>query len=583
MSVNFSLESGLNNPLPESRASFEKMKIVRENRFRPIPASEETALAEEPLILHRHSETQPNLAILVHGLGGTRYGTWRNFPRFLFEDFPKLDIGLYSYRTSWRRLKLTASIELEREAAVLADLIRDTRETYARVILIGHSMGGLLSKAAIKDLIDRGEMDTLDRVSGLFLIASPQAGSLWIPPFLTRFSKDLRALKPHGELVTAIAETFNDRVTFEMRPNATSKIVIPTWIVTASEDLWVSRLSSGLHLPSHRRKHVRGSHTQVVKPRARTEDTYQWVAGRIRQIIAEPADARPSPEAAPNINKLPQSLIDPQSQQQSPECKSDNPFVLAGPLGLSATTYIRRDCDMAFGKAIAENERILVTGPFEIGKSSLLEQTPSFLASDWLYFGDGLAEMRSENATLFISNFFRMFESQFGRLADWRELAAHIRRQRSVLLLDDLGEIEALAAKALLPRLHELVAACRESIRLVASLGSPIGRRLSLYEFLKLTDLGNPKYSRGWSTVALDAFTTTQAWELLDRLPPSVRRLIRVHWNDAPSVLYLDRNESNGVAPRNLQCLCSRLFDAHEAGCCEDDVVNLIRDEETYL
>ncbi len=246
--------------------------------------SEEYESMNEPLIIHRidDGESSGTLVIFVHGLGGNRYRTWGQFPVFLLKDVPYTDVGLYAYRTLTSRLKLAASIELDVEAIVLADTLRECL-SYKRIILIGHSMGGLLCKAAIKELIDRDDLASLRRLGGLFLLATPQAGSGWVPFFLTWISKDMRALNPHGALIERVHRTFVDRISADIRSD---KLFLPVFAVTATEDAWVSVLSSGLNIPSSNRKVVRGSHTRIVKPTSRDDDVYQWVLERIKHLTS---------------------------------------------------------------------------------------------------------------------------------------------------------------------------------------------------------------------------------------------------------------------------------------------------------
>jgi len=147
-------------------------------------------LLEEPLITHQRTEpTHKNkLVIFVHGLGGHRYGrnsTWGNFPRYIFEDIPELDVGMYQYRTLRGRFLSIRSVSIENEALVFADLVRDALGNYKNIILVGHSMGGLLCKATIHRLLETEDRNTLARVAGLILMATPQLGSLRMPGFLS--------------------------------------------------------------------------------------------------------------------------------------------------------------------------------------------------------------------------------------------------------------------------------------------------------------------------------------------------------------------------------------------------------------
>ena len=266
---------------------------------------------DEPLVIHCRERDGRNrsLAIFVHGLGGSRYATWGDFPKFLYEDVHELDVALYSYRTALRRLKLTASIDLEKEAEVFADLLRDCSTTYRRIFLIGHSMGGLLIKTAIKDLIDRAERAALQSVGGLFLLAAPQAGSVRVPQSLSWLSRDMRALRPHSKLTAAVTRTFADRVAVSADGAGQKDYVIPTWIVAGAEDFWVDSLSAGLGVPANRRKTVRRSHTGVVKPKSKQDDTYRWVRDHVNNSVRESsADAvseleeRESPKSRRSVN-----------------------------------------------------------------------------------------------------------------------------------------------------------------------------------------------------------------------------------------------------------------------------------------
>ncbi len=251
-------------------------------------------LPEEALTIHQRSGDNTSLVIFVHGLGGSRYGqdsTWGMFPQFLFEDTPELDIGLYEYRTLLGRVKFWKSVSLADEAGAFADIIRDL-DKYQTIFLIGHSMGGLLCMAANSYLIGSQQKDVLSRIGGLILMATPQTGSQRVPSFLSRFSKDFHALKPHGSFVTDLHSTFvNNRVVLDETRAQSGDILIPTWAVLGTSDRWVDKLSAGLNIPASRRKSVRGTHKEIVKPATKTSDAYAYVRDRIKQVLLRQAGA----------------------------------------------------------------------------------------------------------------------------------------------------------------------------------------------------------------------------------------------------------------------------------------------------
>jgi hypothetical protein len=251
------------------------------------------------MVVHRRKETgTENLVLFVHGLGGGSYETWGKYPEFNFRDCPTFDVGLIDYESGLRR-RLGRSISPEDHARVLANQIRDL-DPYENIILVGHSMGGLLCKAAIKELLQSSAQNAdglpaVDKVIGLILFATPQAGSLRVPRFVSIFSKDGRTLRAHSHFVTELARYFQDHVYPDLNSECPpAKTRVPTFAVMGSSDFWVDRLSAGLGLGSNQQKHVLGTHGSIVKPASATDDAYVWFRDRIGRCLntatAKPVD-----------------------------------------------------------------------------------------------------------------------------------------------------------------------------------------------------------------------------------------------------------------------------------------------------
>ncbi len=236
-------------------------------------------LDDEPLVVHHRGSPGEYLAIFVHGLGGKRYGedsTWGDFPKFVFELFPSMDVGLYSYRSLFKRLAFWKSIDLEREAEVFRGLLRGLVE-YKGFILIGHSMGGLLCKCVVTQFATLSQAEEAKRIKGLLLMASPQLGASRLPQWLCWLSKDFQALKPHGRLVSAIVDNFQEHIYTGLDRAPDGKIHIPVWCLVAAEDFWVDHLSAGIGLAQEQKATVRGSHTSIVKPPTVDADGFRFV------------------------------------------------------------------------------------------------------------------------------------------------------------------------------------------------------------------------------------------------------------------------------------------------------------------
>jgi pimeloyl-ACP methyl ester carboxylesterase len=187
---------------------------------------------------------------------------------------------------------------------VLAEHIRDLDHedfAYERVVLMGHSMGGLICQGAICNLIE-SQMRTADgelvvaRIAGLFLMATPQAGSLRSPNWAVPWSSDARILAPHSEYVKKIQVCLASRVQVSINePASSNRFRIPTYALIATGDRWVDSFSSKLGLPRDQIKTIHGSHTSLVKPSTRAADGYRWLLNSLQQPILVARPNRDSP------------------------------------------------------------------------------------------------------------------------------------------------------------------------------------------------------------------------------------------------------------------------------------------------
>jgi len=331
------------------------MQRIEQLSFQALPATSQSA--EESLLVHAHrSRTNEKLLIFVHGLGGDRYRTWGEFPRLVFDNFPAIDIGLYSYRTLLRRWKVWKSISINREAELFGDQIRDELGAYSNIIFLNHSLGGILCYSVIAYLINSNQKDVLRKFSGLILAGTPQTGSLRVPFFASWLSSDFRALKAHGQLVQEKLVTLTNHVKLNIDDKpADAEIVIPTWAMLGQHDLWVDPLSARVGLPNSRVRHLKLSHTEIVKPVDEHSPSYVYAANCLEKMLARivdqtgriPYDASPKEEVDPSQTQLP-----------APSTKNFSDWVIGA-------------LDRA-ERATARGEDAMFEGPEGIGKSTAL-------------------------------------------------------------------------------------------------------------------------------------------------------------------------------------------------------------------
>jgi phosphoserine phosphatase/pimeloyl-ACP methyl ester carboxylesterase len=117
------------------------------------------------------------LILFIHGLGGKAEATWGRFAELIAADPELKDFAtaFYSFPTSLFRLPFSKKYA---KIQTLADAVRtelDVRNAnYKNVILVCHSLGGLIGR---RYLIDEVKRKVSLRVSGLLLYAVPHNGA----------------------------------------------------------------------------------------------------------------------------------------------------------------------------------------------------------------------------------------------------------------------------------------------------------------------------------------------------------------------------------------------------------------------
>lgn len=182
--------------------------------------------------------------VFVHGILGDYVKTWGEFPKLLSadEDLPNLDVLLWGYRTGLFRRHNKLAIEGGHLVTALESLIRPTDD----IVLVGHSMGGLIILKAVVDRMIAGhaQKPPCHAITLISLYASPLNGVwlagvlrnvLLIPLILLRtLHKHLHDLSK-GEFVEALMSEVRERIYQPIvEGNETRKI--PIRIIAATTD-----------------------------------------------------------------------------------------------------------------------------------------------------------------------------------------------------------------------------------------------------------------------------------------------------------------------------------------------------------
>jgi hypothetical protein len=266
-------------------------------------------------LIHAPEDLPPRgHVILVHGLGGDPFGTWRHdagsesfWPDWLAQDLPHAAVHTLGYDASpvgW----LGSTMPLtERAPNVLTEL--QTRELAdGPIVFVCHSLGGLLVKQLLRHAIEMRNdawRRIADQTKAVVFLATPHRGAnlasiignvvgalgaLGVIPRMTVTMKELEAKAP----------ALQDLNTWYINNAAEIGIVTHCFYEkkTVRGVLVVDETSGRLELPGAEPIPIDADHFSICKPSSREALIYR----RIRQIVREVTETPPKPRDANQQN-----------------------------------------------------------------------------------------------------------------------------------------------------------------------------------------------------------------------------------------------------------------------------------------
>lgn len=166
------------------------------------------------------------LILFVHGLGGDSHATWGNFPELITKDehLSKYHVEFFGYPTSILRLPFSRKYS---KIQLLAEGLRTKIETnftnYTDIILVCHSLGGLIAKKYLIEEVKRNG-DRL-RVKALLLFAVPNNGARLasVANMVSWRHYQLRQLCKNSDVITDIS---SDWFTYKIHNKVRVKYVV---------------------------------------------------------------------------------------------------------------------------------------------------------------------------------------------------------------------------------------------------------------------------------------------------------------------------------------------------------------------
>jgi hypothetical protein len=233
-------------------------------------------------------ENSDSVVLFVHGLAGS-YNTWEHFTKHLknkwnepdgfeleYADYYKKSNILF-FRKFYNLYYVLKGASIESLSEHLGSIVSQNCEKYENVILVGHSMGGLVARKYIVDQL-KNQRD-LGKVKGLITYATPNKGTILanyfefiiknplpfiMNPFALIGSKQIFSLKQGSPFIEKLNKDWrnmriNDKIDFKR---------------VGSEGDTVVNIDSSLY---EKNKHatliVNKSHFDIIKPDQHLTDT----------------------------------------------------------------------------------------------------------------------------------------------------------------------------------------------------------------------------------------------------------------------------------------------------------------------
>ncbi len=239
------------------------------------------------LVTNHDSAEKEAVVIFVHGFTGGAVDTWKGFDALLAHDgkLGNYDFYFWGYPSE---LKLRYAItkyfwendpNIETIGKGLRTLLNTYARDYKRIILVGHSMGGLVIQAFILEEIANNARDYLDRITEIILYATPSGGlkkARW-GGFLKNQIADMDDYGPFiQKLRSGWTQMIDDK---RSDPNRIARFRLT--LVAGMKDEFVPQESSLDPFPFDEHELAPGNHTEVVKPAIVGDLPYQLLKNRL--------------------------------------------------------------------------------------------------------------------------------------------------------------------------------------------------------------------------------------------------------------------------------------------------------------
>lgn len=233
--------------------------------------------------------------VFVHGLGGDRRGTWTNanggfWPEWLAQDFPQCRVFVAGYESSaFGSLKAGGGASIQDLAGSLADELCSMEPRSTNLLIITHSLGGLVTKQMIRRCKDSMNSDFINvgrAVSGVVFLGTPHVGSQLsnaLDVILRNFkSRQVHQLNYAADALLELNEFFRNHAFQSGLRVAVYHETDATWGAMV-----VDKVTANPNVLGAEPIAIEGNHIDICKPGSKDAKLYPSVCRMVRDMLRQ--------------------------------------------------------------------------------------------------------------------------------------------------------------------------------------------------------------------------------------------------------------------------------------------------------